>query len=284
MTTKPDPIELIAIARGLEDEGGYLAARLFRAAASGEATRRTTEHPRTAKDIAKAINAVIPGLEAAGHDRALIAAMHSVAAMLHSGSERFAEDRAELSLCRTCGQEMVGDTPERCPSCGAGALSFELVLPIYFLEPVPALRLIPALAGFPDQVDSVCRDLTNERAEVGEWPARAILSHLVGAQDLLGGRAIRTLEEDEPELRSVPSTEVIVTAGGRPGFVELSRQLRSQRAALLVRLVELSPGQWGRIGHHGEWGPITLQQQLSYIARHEQSHIGHLATAAGGRI
>ncbi|MDQ6859005.1 MAG: DinB family protein [Chloroflexota bacterium] len=281
MNNRPDPIELIAIARGLEDEGGYLAARLFRAAAIGEWIRRTTEHPRSAEDIAVAIDAVVPQLAVAGHDPALISAVQSVATMLRSGADRFAKDRTDLCVCRTCGQEIVGDAPERCPSCGAGALTFEFVLPIYFLESVPAVRLIPALAGFPDQVASICRDLTDERAEAGEWPARAILSHLVGAQDLLGARAVRTLEEDEPELRSVPPTEVVAAAGRGPGFVELSRQLRSKRAALLDRVRALSPDQWGRIGHHGEWGPITVQQQLSYIARHEQSHLGHLAAAAG---
>ncbi|GAC1647197.1 MAG: hypothetical protein NVS9B11_19590 [Candidatus Dormibacteraceae bacterium] len=284
MTNEPDLIELVAIARGLEDEGRYLAARLFRAAAGGELTRRTAEHPRTAEDIAVAIDAVVPRLIVAGHDPALIAAMQSVATMLRSGAERFAEDRAELGLCRTCGQEMLGDAPDRCPTCGAGALSFESVLPIYFLEPVPVSRLIPALAKFPDQVASISGDLADERAEVGEWPARAILSHLVGAQELLGGRAIRTLEEDEPELRSVPSTEVVAAVETKLGFVALSRQLRSQRAALVARVSALAPGQWARIGHHGEWGPITLQQQLSYIARHEQSHLGHLAAAAGGQI
>lgn len=283
MKKEPEPIELAAIARGLEDEGRYLAARLFRAAARGEEARRTLERPRSNEDIARAIDEIIPRLQATGHDAALLSAMQRVARMLRSGEERFEGDMADLHVCRYCGREMIGDSLDRCLSCGAGALSFERVLPIYFLEPVPTERLISTLAAFPERVARVCEGVSVERAAEGEWPLREILSHLVGAQRLLGGRATRTLDEDEPELRSVAPTAVTAGADRRPTVPELVAELRTGRHELVARFSGLRAEQWRRIGHHGEWGPITIQQQLSYLARHEHSHLGHLEFAAGRR-
>ncbi len=66
MEEEPEPIELAAIARGLEDEGRYLAARLFRAAARGEEARRTRERPRSNEDIADAIDEIVHS-RASGH-------------------------------------------------------------------------------------------------------------------------------------------------------------------------------------------------------------------------
>jgi hypothetical protein len=281
MNGEPDPIRLVAIARGLEDEGRYLAARLFRAAAGGEEARRSAQHPRSNEDIASAIEDIVPRLEAAAHDSALGAAMHRVAAMLRSSEDRFEGDMAELHVCRTCGQAMVGPVPDQCPSCGGGVLSFERVLPIYFLEPVPTELLTAMLAEFPERVAAVCRGVSEEHAATGDWPLRDILSHLVGAQRLLGGRAVRTLEEDEPQLRSIASTAVTVGAEHRPQVAELVAELRTGREELIGRLAPLTAEQWQRVGHHGEWGPITIQQQLSYLARHEHSHLGHLDRAAG---
>lgn len=278
-----EPIELAAIARGLEDEGRYLAARLFRAAVRGEEARRTQERPRSNEEIASAIDEIVPRLQATGHDAALLSAMQRVARMLRSSEERFEGDMAELHVCRYCGREMIGDGLDRCPSCGAGALSFERVLPIYFLEAVPMERLIPTLAAFPERAARVCEGVSDERAAAGEWPLREILSHLVGAQRLLGGRAIRTLEEDEPELRSVASTAVTAGADRSPSVAELVAELRKGRDELVARFSGLRAEQWQRIGHHGEWGPITIRQQLSYLARHEHSHLGHLEVAAGRR-
>lgn len=282
MTNGRDPVALIAIARGLEDEGRYLAARLFRAAASSEETRSSENRPRSNEDIARAIDAILPGLQVAGHDPALIAAMQRVARMLRAGEERFDGDMAEVHVCHVCGRELVGDTPDSCPSCGAGALSFERVLPIYyFLEPLPTERLVATLAAFPERVVQLCAGLSEKRANTGDWPLREIVSHLLGAQRLLGGRAIRTLDEDVPELRSVPSAAVTIAAEQRPSFDDLIADLRTGRQDLVRRFAEITPEQWQRIGRHGEWGPITIQQQLSYLARHEHSHLGHLARAAG---
>lgn len=280
--TAPDLVDLARIARALEDEGRYLAARLFHAALHGEATRRSEARPRSDEEVAGAIDAVVPHLEAAGHDAALVSAIRSVSRMLRAAEDRFEGDMADLHVCRLCGREMVGTVPERCPSCGAGTLSFERVLPIYFLEPLPSDRLIAALAELPERVSRLCRSVPEEDAAHGEWPLREVLSHLVGAQRLLGGRAVRTLEEDEPQLRPVPSAAVTTGTERRPTVADLLSDLRTGRDELLGLFRGISAAQWERVGHHGEWGPITIRQQLSYIARHEHSHLGHLQRAAQG--
>ena len=280
MPAEPDPVELIAIARGLEDEGRYLAARLFRAAAASEGLRRSEDRPRSNEDLARAIDAIVPSLQAAEHDPAAVGAMQRIARMLYAGEERFDGDMATLAVCRLCGRELVGQTPDKCPSCGAGSLSFESVRPIYFLEPLAPERLLSSLAAFPERVAELCAGVPDELSDTGDWPLREICAHLLGAQQLLGGRAIRTLDEDAPELRAVPSTAVTAAAEQRLSVADLVADLRTTRRELVSRFAEIGPAQWQRIGNHGEWGPITIQEQLSYLARHEQSHLGHVARAA----
>ena len=52
-------IRLLAIARGLEDEGQYNVAKLFRATAWGEGTRATLERPRPNSGLYEARDAAM---------------------------------------------------------------------------------------------------------------------------------------------------------------------------------------------------------------------------------
>lgn len=244
-------VRLFGAARGLEDDGRYNEAKFYRAEGFAELFRATIEHPRAGA-----------GLEATMLETAL--------ALPDDTSQR-------VFICRRCGARFTDTPPDRCPDCGSGLLSFMEVLPIYYLEPLEPRVVVEALAEMPSRLRETCRDLSEEAADRGEWPLREICSHLLGAERLLIGRARRTVAEDEPEFRAVPPSEVKEET--RPAFAELVDGFARLRTGDVEWMRSLRPEDWGRCGRHPEWGRITLAQQLSYLVRHEHSHLGDLERA-----
>ena len=62
-----------------------------------------------------------------------------------------------------------------------------------------------------------------------------------------------------------------------PGSLhELSEEFRRARAELIAQLRGLPPALWTRVGRHSEFGPVTLQQQATYFAKHEQWHMAQM--------
>lgn len=271
-------LRLVAIARGLEDDGAYNAAKLLRAAAASELVRATHEHPRPGPELLRAMEDAIAELRRIGTDAELLALMERALAAVRSGTDRFEGERTRVQVCRRCGEIFLGDLPPRCPTCGIGRLSVEEILPIYFLDPVEVGELVAQLRATPAAVAGLCHGLSEEQARRGEWPPRDVVSHLLGAERLIVGRAVRTLEEEDPEFRAVLPSEVVER--GEPAFRELLERLREARERSVARFAALRPEEWRRTGRHPQWGRITLQQQLSYLARHEHSHLGDLDTAA----
>ena len=244
-------VQLFGVARGLEDEGRYNEAKFYRAAGLAELVRTTIEHPRAGD-----------GLDAA---------------MLGSGLQLPDDTTQRVFICRRCGERFTGNPPDRCPGCRSGFLSFMEVLPIYYLEPLEPAAIVAALAELPGWMRETCGDLPEEAAGRGEWPLREICSHLLGAERLLIGRARRTVAEEDPEFRIMSPSEVKEEA--TTTFEELLDSFARQRASDLEWIGSLRPEDWVRTGRHPEWGRITLVQQLSYLARHEHSHLGDLEQA-----
>lgn len=277
-------IELGRIARALEDEGHYQSAKLFRAALLSELADATRDRPRTKEQLARAIADAERWIDEQSRLSPLAEPISLVAETVRAGKMRFEGDLAPVWVCRYCGQTMRSSRPDACPGCGAGWLSFEAVPAVFYLLPLDRDIVIGALEAFPRVVAGVCAGLSEADAGSGEWPPRDVVSHLLGAQRLLGRRALQTLAEDEPEFRPVPPTEVAEKSdGGRPTVGELVARFRETRDAFLEKLRPAGSDQLRRIGRHPQWGPMTLLQQISYIARHEHSHLGDLARAVTGR-
>jgi hypothetical protein len=57
---------------------------------------------------------------------------------------------------------------------------------------------------------------------------------------------------------------------------EMIAQFRQSRLAMLAVLQDATPAHWVRLGHHTEFGPVTLQQQCGYFAKHEQWHMAQM--------
>jgi len=284
MTDAPEAVgrrilRLLAVERGLQDEGQGNAARLFRAAALGEALRATRFHPRLGRGLEQAVADIIVELRAVGsHELAALMAQ-ALASVSSDGWPTLAQIPL-TSVCRDCGEVMLGNPPPTCPVCRARALTFYEIGPFYW-ELVAVDQVLPDLAAAVAEVEEICAGVTEAQARCGPWPMREIVAHLLGAERLAVGRAVRILEEDDPELASVNWTETV--ADEPAGMADLVAQLREQRERTLIRFAALTPEQWQRAGHHPEWGRLTVHRLLSQLARHERGHLAELEARRQGR-
>jgi hypothetical protein len=142
---------------------------------------------------------------------------------------------------------------------------------MYFREPLGLGDLIATLGAAPAEVERLCTGVSEEQAGRGTWPMRTIVAHLLGAERLLVGRAIRMLEEDDPALASS-----FPPSAGDAHLAGLVEAFRAARERTLQRFEALPSDGWRRTGRHPEWGRLTVLQQLSWLARHEQSHLAEL--------
>jgi uncharacterized damage-inducible protein DinB len=270
-------IQFVRVARGLERDGLYNAAKLFWAAAFSTEVRESVRRgiPIDPDVREREMNAAISELQAAGARPEFIAA-------LEAGRRAARENRIiprseipEVSVCRDCGEIMVGTSPPKCPSCGARAVTFREILPIHFLEPLAPQEALKTLHSAADEIAEVIRGLSEaQMAQVpapGRWSIRDALHHLLVAQSLLAGRLDKLLAEENPTLSAlaswmIPSPEA-VSAG------EMLEQFRISRQHTVARLLNLPLQAWFRTGQHEEFGQVTLLHQASYFARHERYHL-----------
>jgi rubrerythrin len=273
-------VQLLAVARGLEDEGQYNIAKLFRAAAFGEGAAAARTRPRGSSALQRAAYAALDELREAGGDNDLTDAMEHGLGHLRAGEWTTLEDAPRTFVCRACGVAQLGAAPARCESCGARPLTLQEFPPIHYLEPLTPEEIIRTLAEGLVEVERLTAGVTDEQAARGSWALRDILGHLAGADELLVGRVRRTLTEDDPLLISVDPATIVEDT---PDMDGLRAAFGAARRATLALCASLTPEQWARRGQHPEWGWLTVQTQLGYLARHEQTHLAELEDRRLGR-
>lgn len=141
--------------------------------------------------------------------------------------------------------------------------------------------MLPALAAGVTEVEGICAGVSEAQARHGPWPMREIVAHLLGAERLAVGRAVRVLEEDGPQLTTVSWSETV--ADDQVSMADLVTRLRDQRERTLTRFASLAPEQWRRTGHHPEWGRLSVHRLLSQLVRHEGGHLAELEARRAGR-
>jgi uncharacterized damage-inducible protein DinB len=270
-------IRLVRVARGLEAGGYYNAAKLFWAMAFSEELRASNQQgvPLKVDDLDAEMQTVVDTLGAAGANRELISA-------LQYGRQAAREDRTipwteipQVSVCRTCGDIALGQVPQRCPGCGARALTFREFPPVYYLEPLSPQHVMAALVSGPSEVENAVEGLSEQKMaqppQPGEWAIRDVLWHLLMAQSVFAGRIKKMLVEDNPSLEGIA---VWTIEGEEPlSAGELLARYRDSRAATVEQLKAMSPGDWWRTARHEEFVQFTILQQASYFAKHERSHL-----------
>ena len=270
-------VRLVRVARGLEAGGYYNAAKLLWAAAFSEETRASSAAglPAAPDDLDREMQIAIDALKSAGAPPELLAALVSGRAGARENRTIPATDIPAVFVCRNCGEIVLGQAPQRCPTCGARGLTFREFLPIYYLEPLDPPVALAALASAPAEVENVIKGLSEAQLasapRPGEWSIRDALSHLRVAQGLLAGRIEKMLAEDNPSLSGVAAwaveTEASLSARG------IFDRYRASRETTVGRLKRMPAQDWWRTAQHEEFGQVTILQQASYFAKHERSHL-----------
>ena len=271
---------LYALGARLEDEGQYNLAKLVRAAAVS-LTRQSAYQislPTDKDGLMRELKRAMHRLSGYGMETELLNA-------LDRGMEAFAAGRLPLIhetphpyVCRTCGYLRVGESEEKCPTCGAWSSTFLCFLPIYWLdalEPFPALE---RLRQNPVEVKRLLQGVTEENLdkipEEGGWAIRNVVSHMRDAEGLLSIRLELMLEQDNPRLEPKAIFEWATQEAERPSSTtEIFDSYCASRQATLKRLESISLADWWRTGQHEEFGPLTIRQQVSYFASHELIHL-----------
>ena len=287
MTTKayPDPRRMgmeVSLARGLEAGGYYNLAKLLWALAYADEIRRSQIGgvPSGEEPLVLALTALRQELEQSGAAAEALAYLDRGTRAVAKRAELSWGEAGEIAVCRACGQLLLGIVPERCPGCGAWSLTFRFFLPVHFLEPLDPGTAAQALEATPRIVENLLDGLTVDQTAAplapGEWSMREGLHHLLVTEVLLSGRVRQILEKDRPKLAGLAAWAERIE--GDLGAQEIFRRFRESRQATVERLRGLSLEQWYRQGEHEEFGSVTLLQQASYFARHDQSHLAQLET------
>jgi hypothetical protein len=229
-------LRLSAIARELEGEGQLNLAKLFRAAAEGEIHQQTQSRPRLGNGLDTEMQSVVDDFSAHGMSSGpLIGALTQAVEMLKRGESPLMEDIPNPYVCCHCGYVSIGLPPGPCPTCEARPYSFKEIPPIFFLQqPFEASEVAVLLQENLRDIEESVAGVDETASDNGVWPMREIMAHLFGAQLIMFNRAQRMLSEDNPDLGSIPRSEIDAIYGeaSRP-IAEMLESYQTTRYELL---------------------------------------------------
>ena len=277
-----DLYALLRLSRTAADLGHYNVGKLLNAAATSLANRSLYAEslPKTERGFAEAVNQLEPALQAAGLDPQLLAAIQHAREIVASGNLIFYDDAPRVWVCRVCGEVALRTLPEHCPHCAAGMLVFQYFPAAFYLEPEPVPIIMAQLARTSDWLEATLRGLTEEQAgrhvdsTEGAWSLHEAAGHLLDTQHLIAQRVELFMAHAAPNLSAKAMWQAVESA--RLSTVEITTEFRLSREAMLTQLRSAPADRWTNIGQHAEFGPVTLQQQCSYFAKHEQWHMAQV--------
>ncbi len=278
-------LELYAVqrlARTAADLGHYNLGKLLNAAVASLVNRSVYADslPKTDGELAAAVTGLEPLLRQADLDPQLLAAIQHAREIIAAGNLIFYADAPPLWVCRVCGEVALRTLPDHCPRCGAGPLVFQFFPAAFYLEPEPVSIVLAQLAHTPDWLEATLRGLTAEQTArridgaEGAWSLHEAAGHLLDTQHLIAQRVQLFMEQAAPNLNSKAMWQVVES--DRLSSAELAAEFRLSREAMLTQLRSAPADHWTNVGQHAEFGPVTLQQQCTYFAKHEQWHMAQI--------
>jgi uncharacterized damage-inducible protein DinB/rubredoxin len=230
--------------------------------------------------LAEAVTTLEPQLREARLDQSLLTALQRACETVAAGQLVSYEEAPIIYVCRMCGAVVQTTPPEYCPYCGAGQLVFQLIPATFYLESVPVPIVMAQLARTPNWLEAIFSGLNEDQAarhidgNEGTWSLHEAAGHLLDTQELIAQRVQLFLEHESPNLDAKAMWQPIESA--RWSAADIVSKFRLSREAMLTQL-RLAPADcWGRSGQHVEFGPVTLQQQCTYFAKHEHWHMAQM--------
>jgi uncharacterized damage-inducible protein DinB len=270
------------LSRTAADLGHYNLGKLLNAAAVSLLNRAVYAEslPKTDRELAEAVQQIEPMLRAANLDPHLLAAIQHAREIIAAGNLIFYNDSPPVWVCRVCGTVALRTLPNQCPQCGAGALVFQFLPAAFYLEPEPVPLIMAQLARTPDWLEAILRDLTEEQTArrvdgaEGAWSLHEAAGHVLDTQHLIAQRVELFMAQASPNLNAQAMWQAVESA--KLSSAEIAAEFRLSREAMLVQLRSAPADRWTNVGQHNEFGPVTLQQQCTYFAKHEQWHMAQI--------
>jgi uncharacterized damage-inducible protein DinB len=270
------------LSRAATDQGHYNLALLLNAALTSIMTRQLAAEslPETGWDLAADVAELLPQLQVGGLDPELLTLIDRARATLADGGIILYEDAPSTWVCRACGQVALRTASDHCPHCGAGLLVFEAFPATFYLEPLPVPVILEQMAHTPEWLAALIQGVGDAEATQsiegveGAWSLHEAIGHILDTQQLIAQRVNLFMQAESPDLTAAAMWGQVESASLR--VVEMLARFRQSRTAMLAVLRDARPNHWTRLGRHAEFGPVTLQQQCGYFARHEQWHMAQM--------
>jgi len=271
---------LLALASRLEGEGQYNLAKLARAAADSLSRQAAyiLEIPTEKEELSAAIKETADILTGLDVNADLVTALKQGADIMAEGRLPHIDVIPHAYVCRTCGNLVVNEPVEKCPTCGAWPSTYRRFLPVYWLDVLEPLTALERLRQTPIEVEKLLKGLSESemkrQPKDGGWAIRNILSHLRDAQGVLSFRLDLFLKEEHPILESKAVFKWATKEDDRPpSALEIIETYKTSREETISKLENLPFADWWHTGQHEEFGTMTLRQQVSYFASHEITHL-----------
>lgn len=282
-------LPLLTLALRLESEGQYNLAKLARAAADALGRRAAYQASLSTErgELVEEIENVMDALSGLKLGEELLVAFRGGADALAGGRIPSINETPHPYVCRTCGNIVIGAVTEKCPTCGAWPDTFQWFAPIYWLEALDPPEALKKLRQTPLEVAALLEGLSEQAMTQepldGGWAIRNIVIHLRDAQNVLDYRLELFSTEVNPVLEAKAVWSWAKNEEERPPSTrEIFAEYQATRGKILARLEKLPLADWWRTGQHGEFGVVSIKQQVSYFASHEITHLPQIERLARG--
>ena len=149
------------------------------------------------------------------------------------------------------------------------------------------IALVRRLQGTPSAFRVVLRAMTPAQltapSEPDGWSPRQLLEHVRAADAVIAPRAYHVLVRDRPALPSFDERAwaALIASAEIPLDAQLAA-FAIERAELCAMLRAVPEKSWLRTGVHEERGEQSLGVIMTYLAEHEEEHLGQLRAMVGG--
>lgn len=276
-------LPLLALALRMEREGQYNLAKLARATVDALGRRAAYQHNQSVdqRGLTDEVTGVIEALAWLEVDEGLLDAFRQGNRALAESRIPSISETPHPFVCRTCGHIVLGAVTGKCPTCGAWPDTFQWFAPIYWLDALDPPAALEKLRQTPLDVaallDGLSEQAMTQEPHDGGWAIRNVITHMRDAQDVLDYRLELFSKEEHPvmEAKAVWSWAKIGEEHP-PSTGEIFAEYQATRGKVLARLENLPLPGWWRAGQHGEFGEVSIKQQVSYFASHEITHLSQI--------